>query len=73
MKIMKSLANGDTPIRITEIRYIKNKHHELSNKYVKNNPKIKSLSRCELCHTKANTGSYSKREINIPGFGCWED
>ena len=73
VKITRSLAANDTPLRITELSYIKNKHHELSNKHIKNNPKVKSLSRCELCHTRANTGSYSEREINIPGFGSWED
>jgi len=71
--IMKSLSSNDTPLRISETKYIKRKHRELSNKHVKDNPKVKSLSRCEACHTKADTGSYSEREINIPGFGRWDD
>jgi hypothetical protein len=25
------------------------------------------------CHTKADKGSYSEREINIPNYGKWED
>ena len=72
-QIMKTLSSSDVPLRITETRYIIRKHNELSNKYVKDNPKVKSLSRCEACHTKAETGSFSEREINIPGFGRWED
>lgn len=71
-KIMRSLSANETPLRITEVRYIIKKHDELSDKHVKNNPEVKSLSRCELCHTKADTGSYSEREIKIPGFRHWE-
>ena len=73
VKIMRSLSKNETPLRITETKYIKRKHHELSNKHVKDNPKVKSLSRCEACHTNADKGSFSEREINIPGFGRWED
>ena len=73
VKIMRSLSSRDTPLRITETSYIKRKHNELSNRHVAGNPKVKSLSRCEACHTKADTGSYSEREIQIPGFGRWED
>ena len=73
VKIMRSLSSRDTPLRITETPYIKRKHRELSKKHVAGNPKVKSLSRCEACHTKADTGSYSEREINVPGFGRWED
>jgi hypothetical protein len=72
-RIMKGLRSSETPLRITETQYIKRKHRELSRKHVQDNPKVKSLSRCELCHTKANSGSFSEREINVPGFGRWED
>ena len=73
VKIMRALSANETPLRITETQYIKRKHRELSNKHVRDNPKVKSLSRCEACHTKADAGSYSEREIRIPGFGRWED
>ncbi|MDH5436298.1 MAG: diheme cytochrome c [Gammaproteobacteria bacterium] len=73
VKIMRSLSASDVPLRITDTPYIKRKHHELSNRHVKDNPKVKSLSRCDACHTKADTGSYSEREIKVPGFGRWED
>ena len=69
VKIMRSLSRDKTPVRITEIPYIVRKHDELSAKMVKDNP----LSYCDKCHTSADTGSYSERYINIPGYGSWDD
>ncbi|MDQ1340923.1 MAG: hypothetical protein QG567_2081, partial [Campylobacterota bacterium] len=34
---------------------------------------VKSLANCMACHTKADKGSYSEREINIPNYGKWEN
>ena len=73
VKINRSISTSDTPIRITDIPYIKRKHHELSKRHVENNPKVQSLGRCDACHTKIDKGSFSENEINIPGFGRWED
>jgi len=73
VKINRSINNNETPLRITEVKYIIRKHHELSNKHVKNNPQVKSLSRCQACHTRIDSGSFSEREIKIPGIGSWED
>ena len=72
-KIMKSLRSDAAPLRATETPYLIEKHDELSPAMVKNNPKVESLSRCEVCHRKASTGSFSESEILIPGFGAWED
>ena len=72
-KIMKSLRPGDTPLRVSETPYFIKKHNELSRKMVQDNPNVGSLSKCEACHTKADTGSFSEREIQIPGFGAWEE
>jgi len=68
VKIMRSLSKDKTPIRIAEIPYIVRKHDELSSKMVNDNP----LSYCDKCHTRADTGSYSERYINIPGYGSWD-
>ena len=73
VKIMRSLSREHTPIRITEIPYLVRKHNEMSSDMVNGNPKVNSLSYCEKCHRRAETGSYSEREINIPGYGLWED
>jgi len=73
VKIMRSLARDKTPLSITEIPYIVRKHDELSAKMVKGNPEVKSLSYCDKCHTRADTGSYSERDIIVPGYGSWEE
>lgn len=71
IKIIRSLTN--TPLRITEIPYIVKKHDELTSAMVIGNPKVKSLSYCDNCHTKAITGSYAEDDIVIPGYGNWEE
>ena len=73
VKIIRSLPKDKTPLRITEIPYMVRKHDELSSQMVAGNPGVKSLSYCEKCHTRADTGSYSEDDINIPGYGSWED
>ena len=72
-KIMKSLRPDVTPMRASETPYLIKKHNELSRKMVQDNPKVGSISKCEACHTKADTGSFSESEILIPGFGGWEE
>ena len=72
-KIMNSLSPGNAPLRVSETPYFIKKHNELSRKMVQDNPEVGSLSRCGACHTKANTGSFSETEIQIPGFGGWEE
>ncbi len=72
-KIMRTLYPDDTPLRTSETPYLMKKHRQLSPKMVQNNPDVVSISRCKACHKKAETGSFSEREILIPGFGAWED
>jgi len=72
-KIHRSISKNETPIRITEVAYIKRKHRELSRRHLADNPEVKTLGNCQACHTKIDKGSFSEREINIPGFGAWDD
>lgn len=72
-RIISSLGANDAPLRISETPYFIKKHDELSYAMVQDNPKVGSVSRCSACHTKAETGSFSESEIQIPGFGAWED
>jgi len=72
-KITQATAQGDAPLRITEVRYIKRKHHELTDKMVKNNPGVKSLSYCDACHSQASQGVFDKDFVKIPNFAKWED
>ncbi len=68
-KIMGSL-NGATPLRITEVAYIKNRHEEIPAKLI-TQPKVKSLSQCNKCHMKADSGSFDDDTVVIPEHGTW--
>ncbi len=64
VKIMRSLRN-QVPLRITEIPYIKEKHHELNPEIFKRES-IGSLSNCIACHTTAEDGIYDDDNVKIP-------
>jgi hypothetical protein len=70
-KIMASLKPQEAPLRITEVRFIKRKHHELKDKHVKNNEKVKSLSNCDRCHRQAEDAIFDDDTVDIPNFGKW--
>lgn len=72
-KIMASIKHTETPLRITKTPYIVAKHDEVPAKMVVKNEKVRSLSNCAACHTKAEEGCFQEEEILIPGFGRWED
>ncbi|MBL1277317.1 MAG: diheme cytochrome c [Ectothiorhodospiraceae bacterium] len=71
--ISRSINKNDIPLRISETRYFRRKHHELSTKMVKGNPKVRSFSNCELCHTQAAEGFYNEHQVTIPGYSQWDD
>jgi len=72
-KIALSTAEGDAPLRITEVRYIKRKHSELPEKMVKGNKDVKSLSNCNKCHTQADKGVFDEDTVSIPNYPDWDD
>ena len=72
-KIALATESGDAPLRITDVRYIKRKHHELPEKMVKGNKDVKSLSHCNKCHTKAEEGNYDNDTVSIPNYPDWKD
>jgi len=72
-KIMKSLGDEQLPMRITKIPYFMHEHDEIPSRLVKNNAKVASLSHCGSCHQTASSGSFSERDIVIPGYGRWDD
>lgn len=72
-KIMASLPAKVTPLRITEIPYIKDKHSKIPKELIAGNPQVKSLSNCNLCHTKADQGIYDDDTVFIKGHGPWKD
>lgn len=72
-KILSSIPQSHTALRITEVPYIVREHNGIPAKYVKDNPKVGSLSQCDKCHGQAQRGSFDEDEIVIPGHGKWED
>lgn len=64
VKIMKSLK-GQMPTRITEIPYIRGKHHEISAE-VFTRKAVGSLSNCSACHRTADQGVYNDDHVLIP-------
>jgi cytochrome c553 len=72
-KIAVATENIEAPLRITEVRYIKRKHHEIPEKMITGNKDVKSLSYCDACHTQANKGVYDEDTVKIPNYPNWED
>jgi hypothetical protein len=72
-KIMRSLDNKAKPLRISGLPYIQNKHDEIPQHFIKANKQVGSLSNCIACHQGAEQGSFSERDIQIPGYGRWDD
>ena len=63
-KIMRCLG-GQTPLRITDIPYIRKEHHEIGQGVV-NRPSVGSLSNCIACHRNADRGIYDDDRVSIP-------
>jgi len=61
-------TEDEAPIRITEVRYIKRKHHDIPEKMIKGNKDVKSLSYCNACHTQAEKGDFDNDTVSIPNY-----
>lgn len=72
-KIALATDNVEAPLRITEVRYIKRKHHDIPEKMIKGNKDVKSLSFCDSCHTKAKQGVFDNDTVKIPNYPDWKD
>lgn len=72
-KINRSVPEDQTPLRITETRYIKKKHEEIPRRMIQDNPKVRSLSYCNNCHMRAADGVYDDDTVRIPNFPDWDD
>ncbi len=72
-KVMRSLASNQTPLRITKVPYIQHEHDEIPARMITDNIDVGSLSNCMACHQQADKGSFSERDIAIPGYGSWDD
>ncbi|MCW8905244.1 cytochrome C [Sedimenticola sp.] len=72
-KIMAAQGDRPLPPRITEMRYFVYEHSDLKRNMVEDNPQVKSFSNCDNCHQGAKQGLYDEHDVNIPGFGRWDD
>lgn len=57
--------SGKVILRISEMRWFKSEHDEVSSRTWKN-PKVKSPANCGACHTQADLGDFSERNLRIP-------
>ena len=72
-KFMRDISNDSAPLRITKLDYFRHEHDEIPDRMIAANPEVGSLGNCNACHQKAELGSFSEREIRIPGYGQWDD
>jgi hypothetical protein len=68
VKFIRSLHDGQVPLRISEIPYFIEKHHKLSAEMVQDNAEVGSLNHCDACHTEADKGIFDGSTARIPGF-----
>ncbi len=54
------------PLRVSETRLFQAMHHEVSDRWVSSNPKVKSFSHCDACHAGAAQGNFDEDEVRIP-------
>ncbi len=71
-KFIRSIPAGETPLRISELPYFVKEHREIP-LHIIQREQVGSLSKCTACHRNAADGSYREHEINIPGYGRWDD
>ncbi|WP_419771047.1 MAG: diheme cytochrome c [Candidatus Marinarcus sp.] len=70
-RIVKSLRGNETPDSISSTPYMKRKHDEIRPSLI-TQKEVKGIFNCIACHTTADKGIYSERDIKIPNYGRWE-
>ena len=63
-KIIRSLTDP-APLRITDVPYIREEHHELSPQAIKQ-PSVGTLGNCIACHQNAEYGDYDDDRVSVP-------
>jgi len=66
-KINDSIPLDKTPIRVSEVPYIAEKHRELPKEMFLDNKNVKSYANCNACH-KAEEGNYDEDEVQVPNW-----
>ncbi len=73
VQVARSIPSTMTPIRISEVPYIKMVHEEIPARLIDENPKVEGRAYCDACHVDADKGYYNDANIEIPGYGRWND
>lgn len=71
-RIVSSIPAGQIADSISTTPYMIKKHREIRKDLI-TQKEVKGLFNCIACHTTADKGIYSERDIKIPNFGRWED
>lgn len=71
-RIVSSIKAGQIPDSISTTPYMIKKHKDIRKDLITQN-EVKGIFNCMACHTTADKGIYSKKDINIPNFGRWKD
>ncbi|MDH5527570.1 MAG: diheme cytochrome c [Nitrospirota bacterium] len=66
IKVRRSIPAGEAPLRISEVPYIKKRHHELTEADWKDNPKVNSMANCNACHRRAERAVFDDDTVKIP-------
>jgi hypothetical protein len=61
-KMLATIDSGRTPLRISEVPYIKHKHNEISPDVFKRKS-VRSRGNCVACHRKAGQGIYDQAVV----------
>ena len=70
-RIVNSLRGRPIPDSISQTPYMIEKHNEIRPSLI-TQKEVKGIFNCIACHTTADKGIYSERDIQIPNFGRWE-
>ena len=73
VQVTRSVPSSSTPIRISEVPYIKQAHEPVPKEWIDDNPKVEGRANCDACHPDADKGYYNDANVEIPGHGRWND
>jgi hypothetical protein len=67
-KIMHRMDSAATPLRITETRYWRRKHHDIAPEIWRQS-NVNGKGQCDACHSDAAQGWFEDSRMKIPGPG----
>lgn len=72
-KFMRGIDANSPPLRISETPYFKRKHDEIPQSMLSDSSEVSSFSQCNSCHQGAEKGVFDDDNVEIPGYGRWDD